>query len=421
MLTVNDNNPNGMRIAGITATEVGGGVSNAMVTLEAPIAEYPLTQLTNDNGAYAFNNNPMNADYMVTVVKDDNHTNGVSTLDLVLIQRHIVGFADLDSPYKVIAADINSDEKVSSIDVVELRKVILGIQEEFSANTSWRFVDAGQTFADALQPWPIDEEREIEDLVANMNIEHFVAVKIGDVNATAEHNVAGTTTEVRSSTPMILEIEERTVTAGEVVEIAINSEEFKTVSGLQATIEFNGMTFSDVSGRAIDVRASNVGVISDNVITMSWNTNTAVSTADEALFVITAIATADGQLSEMISITDRVITPEVYTGESLTIQPLELSTRDIDGITGVNELMQNEPNPFKTVTEIKFSLAESGSATMTIMDVTGKVLHTITDEYNAGSNTIKLERSDVQMASGVIYYTLESGDYSETMKMIVID
>ena len=418
-LTVIDNNGSGSRAAGITATELGNGVSEAEVLIEANISEYPLTVATSATGDYAFDSNPNGIDYEITVNKNDDHTNGVSTLDLVLIQRHIVGFTNLDSPYKVIAADINADDKVSSIDIVELRKLVLGVQDEFNNNTSWRFVDGTQTFADITSPFPVDESRVISNLTVDMNEENFVAVKVGDVNATATHNVAGATTEVRSGTSMLLEVSDRAVVAGEQVEISVSSADFNAVSGLQMTVEFNGLTFNDVSGKAIAVGASNVGVISDNVITMSWNTNTAVTTTDE-LFVITAVATQNGNISEMIKVTDRVITPEVYVGSSLETLNVELGIRGSNGLALANELMQNEPNPFKQSTAISFNLATAGKASLTIRDVAGKVIRTVNGEYAAGMNTISIEKSDINTV-GVLYYTIESGDFSETKKMIIVD
>ena len=185
------------------------------------------------------------------------------------------------------------------------------------------------------------------------------------------------------------------------------------------TVEFNGLTFNDVSGKAIAVGASNVGVISDNVITMSWNSNTAVTTTDE-LFVITAVATQNGNISEMIKVTDRVITPEVYVGSSLETLNVELGIRGSNGLALANELMQNEPNPFKQSTAISFNLATAGKASLTIRDVAGKVIRTVNGEYAAGMNTISIEKSDINTV-GVLYYTIESGDFSETKKMIIIE
>ncbi|MBK9583675.1 MAG: hypothetical protein IPO48_17815 [Saprospiraceae bacterium] len=69
--------------------------------------------------------------------------NGVSTLDLVMIQRHILGLQALDSNYKLIAADANNDGKVTASDLTDLRKLILGVTTALPNNTSWKFPVAG--------------------------------------------------------------------------------------------------------------------------------------------------------------------------------------------------------------------------------------------------------------------------------------
>ena len=67
--------------------------------------------------------------------------NGVSTLDLVAIQKHLLGITPFTEFDKFVAADINLSETVSAIDIVELRKLILGIYVDFPNNESWRFID----------------------------------------------------------------------------------------------------------------------------------------------------------------------------------------------------------------------------------------------------------------------------------------
>ena len=99
---------------------------------------------------------------------------------------------------------------------------------------------------------------------------------------------------------------------------------------------------------------------------------------------------------------------------------MELGIRGENGVVVANMLMQNEPNPFKEMTTISFNLVKAGKATLTVRDVAGKVIRTVKGEYSAGINTISLAKSDLDMV-GVLYYTLESGNFSETKKMIVIE
>ena len=60
-------------------------------------------------------------------------------MDLLQIQKHIGGIERFGSVDQYISADINNDGDISITDLIELRKLILGIQAGFSNNTSWRF------------------------------------------------------------------------------------------------------------------------------------------------------------------------------------------------------------------------------------------------------------------------------------------
>ena len=83
-------------------------------------------------------------------------------------------------------------------------------------------------------------------------------------------------------------------------------------------------------------------------------------------------------------------------------------------------LYQNEPNPFDNKTSILFNLPESGAATISIHDITGKLLKLDTKLFNNGLNAYEVNSSDIK-ATGILYYQVESGNFSATKKMILID
>jgi len=83
------------------------------------------------------------------------------------------------------------------------------------------------------------------------------------------------------------------------------------------------------------------------------------------------------------------------------------------------ELKQNMPNPYKGETMIGFNVPQSGRATLTINDVTGRVLKVVRGGFAKGANQIRIHSKDLP-ASGVLYYTLTAGEYTATMKMIII-
>ncbi|MBK8622321.1 MAG: T9SS type A sorting domain-containing protein [Saprospiraceae bacterium] len=105
---------------------------------------------------------------------------GISGLDLILTQRHILGLKEFSSPYQWIAADVNRSRSINSLDLVEIRKIILGTRTQFPNNVpSWVFVDETYEFPFG----PLGEK--FKDTIVTRSPstqQNFVAVKMGDVD-----------------------------------------------------------------------------------------------------------------------------------------------------------------------------------------------------------------------------------------------
>lgn len=133
------------------------------------------------NGSFLFeNNDPLEA-YAFEGDMFGDPVAGVSTFDLVLIQKHILGIQTFTSPFQYVAADINGDGKINTIDLVILRKLILGVNEEFPQGKSWRLIP--EKFCKENQN-PLSWQDEIILLpgyhpVYDLN---FIPVKMGDVS-----------------------------------------------------------------------------------------------------------------------------------------------------------------------------------------------------------------------------------------------
>ncbi|HSL88618.1 MAG TPA: T9SS type A sorting domain-containing protein, partial [Ignavibacteriaceae bacterium] len=82
-------------------------------------------------------------------------------------------------------------------------------------------------------------------------------------------------------------------------------------------------------------------------------------------------------------------------------------------------LLQNYPNPFNPVTKINYSIAHTGKAILKIYDVLGREIRTIVNEEKpAGNHTVEFNAAD--LASGVYIYRLQSGDYINSKKMLLL-
>ncbi len=82
-------------------------------------------------------------------------------------------------------------------------------------------------------------------------------------------------------------------------------------------------------------------------------------------------------------------------------------------------LSQNFPNPFNPVTKIKFTLPKSSITKITIYDISGREVTTLAaEQLNAGYYETEFDGN--KFSSGVYYYKLSAGDYTETKKMVLI-
>lgn len=107
---------------------------------------------------------------------------GVTTQDIALIRQHILGQAPLNSPYKLLAADVNNSGSLSTHDIVFMRRVIAGTATSYPAGV-WKFVRSDFTFVDPSAPWGFDSSRSISNPTSNQPNLDFIGIKLGDVNA----------------------------------------------------------------------------------------------------------------------------------------------------------------------------------------------------------------------------------------------
>ena len=144
---------------------------------------------TTNTGSYGFNCLPNSSNETIRLYKinDINKTNGVSTIDVALIQSHILGKNILNSPYKLIAADVNGDGKVSILDIVYIKRLVLGIDTIFTNSVTgqkrlWTFVDSSYKYPDTTNPFPIKDSISFIGLNAKQTNQTFIGIKLGDVN-----------------------------------------------------------------------------------------------------------------------------------------------------------------------------------------------------------------------------------------------
>lgn len=409
-------------ISGHVLTRNNEGILDIEVQLMDVAEQGANMDLTQEDGVYAFDDVNFYGTYAIAPHKNDDASNGVSTLDLVMVQRHILGLEELDSPYKLIAADANGSDDLTASDLLLLRKVILGINTTFNDNTSWRFVPTTHEIEDPTDPYGFPEQVEFDELYVSNNDINFTAIKTGDVNGSASNGLKNEEeTETRSGAKSF-SVSNQTFNNGSQVSVAINANEVRSMIGMQFTIEYDAsmLNYTGISNGKLTMNNYNVKAENGSLM-ISWNTTNAIelSSVDE-LFSLNFTAVTDGQVNEAINMSSNGVQAEYYDESLNTFDlELELGNRSVV-VEATNTLHQNSPNPFKGMTTIGFDLQEGGMATLAIFDIAGKELYNITNEFDQGYNEMTIDVTSLNTGSGVLFYTLQAGDFIKTKKMMMI-
>lgn len=420
VIKCNDVTDNILSIGGRVTNEYNQIVNNVEIEIEADVDGFPQT-IMNDAalGTYYFQDLDLNESYTLSSYKEDEAINGVSTLDLVLIQKHILQATFLNSPYKVIAADIDNNQKVSTLDLIHLRKLILGVRTDFPGDQeSWRFVEKDYVFADDLDPWPFPESIDVIGITAPRLSENFTAIKIGDVTGDADPVNFGGNVVNRNNGALSLYIDGIESNDQDQLEIPVYAENFSSIYGFQFTIEVNPdvASVADVQVALDDMDDSNFAILDEHTISVSWNTSDVVSVdEDQAVFTLVLNGNNSENIQNAISITSNVTRAEAYN-EDLEI--MNVTLRDAVMMHSL-VLHQNRPNPFAGQTTVAFELPEATDVTLSVYDVNGRLIHSDKNFFEKGYNELTMNSEQLD-ATGLMYYTIETAFGTLSKKMLSI-
>ena len=408
-------------ISGSVFMENGNSVDGAMMHLVG--SDVPPLAI-NAEGDYLFEDVPINQDYVLQPEKQSLSYEGISIADIILINKHILGTELLDSPYKMIAADIDQNNVITMYDLVQLRNALLEEQESFPENTTWRFIDASYEFLNPSNPFQEDfpETYAIEPLLDTMGQLDFIAVKIGDVDNSVLSNEL-TQSQSRSfgealnfTIQPFIDTNEKTIT------YQFFPHDFERIEGYQFSVDFDvhQMAFKQLIATSI-IGEQHFGwkFLDRGTITTSWHTIESVQlSAKEPLFSLVFEMSADGREVLPLNLSSSRLPAEAYTvqGDHLIVQgkmqenPLPKSFSDLG-------LLQNNPNPFKESTIIGFNVPMETTLTLSVFDNTGSILFQEEKWFPKGSHNWTLKGKDLSH-SGVLYYQLKSNNSVLTKKMI---
>lgn len=329
------------------------------------------------SGTYSLSNvaHLRNANYRLKPVKTDNPLNGISTLDLALISKHILGLEVFKCPWQLLAADINCNGSISTFDVVTGRKLILGILDTLPCG-SWRFSSAGDT-------------------ASKGNCVAFQGVKVGDVNAGPNCPVAEPIpADDRNRTVFSLYVEDQPLKKGVAYRIPLNAGGEGGLSAFQFRLQLAPQAAQldrlEGAGYLTDFSGDMYhggGRANDGLTSVVWYAGEAVSAkAHQPLLWLNLTATEDVALREVLRVVPLGLNPEWYD-ENGDAHPIELQWYTTNQrLAGVSIA----PNPNAGVFWLGFSAEKEETTTIQVFDLQGKMVFEQPYSAHSGHNSFEI-------------------------------
>ena len=352
---------------------------------------------------------------------DINKTNGVTTLDIALTQAHILQKNLLNSPYKIIAADVNGDSRVTALDIVYMKRLILGIDTTFTNSTTkqtrlWAFVDSTYKFPDTTNPFPFKDSISYTALNASKSNQTFIGCKLGDVNW--DWNPAIPRPIVNNINAVELSYNPVNANNEQIIRIPVRVKNFRDMQGIQYTINFNPSVLKWVG---VDNNTMNFDMgtnhAAEGKVSFLWvDAKNEIKTLDDGSVIFDIVFEKIGDcINEQLdldgSITSVVAYDKDYQSHNVVFKPSVINSSDTKDVWTVS------PNPTKDgVIKVQMNLRENKTVVFRLIDNTGRVLMVKQVEGVKGSNNIILREGNIP---GGIYYLQAVG--VEGVKQIIID
>ncbi len=261
---------------------------------ESLISKYCISQQSGIHYGFILKNRKIGT-YNFRFVKNTGAREAITTKDIVLIQRHILGLAKFTDTLQNIAADVNYNFNITASDITELRRLILGIKENFTVVKPWYFLRSDwRTVAKPNRPISEIEFKGIS--VPNLpltNVNVF-ALKMGDIDLSYNGLKTNELKDRKESNDCYLQLMKPVYLDGKSW-IPVYLKANKEILGLQ--FELNTENSSDMEFKNLQLNDSDYW-ISKNSLRLSWSEGTALKwNQDLPLFYLAANSTNSIQLN----------------------------------------------------------------------------------------------------------------------------
>jgi len=371
--------------------------------------------------------------YVVTPSKNNDLTksNGVTALDLALIQSHILGTNLFNNPYKCFAADVTNDGQINTLDIVYIKRLILGIDTTFAGNRLWSFINTDATFSDPNNPFgscSLGLYTNAFNRTINANClttgQSFYGVKLGDVNW--DWNPAIPRPTVGSNTDVKLHYNGLPNTNGNTLHVPITVKNLKNIMSLEFTLNFNPavLKWKGILNPSLNIETGTSNVDSGKV-SFLWidSLNTIKSIGDDNNLVDLVFEKLGDYSNEQLTLSDDLI-PTFALDQSFSKRNITLTKSTTSSFTSSSSLIKESllisPNPTSNgIINVQLQLKENKAVNFSLVDLRGRIVLQQKMECVKGNNTISLQSNQLKIPAGMYY--LKTSEIEEDMiKMVMV-
>ena len=313
---------------------------------------------------------------------------------MVIIQRHILGIIPFNTPYQYFAADINLSGSISTFDLVQLRRMILGI--ETGANIPiWRFID--EDIMDDSAPWS-QTNLEVEFPVVQAEKElTIMAIKVGDLNGNVNPNGLHIS-EPRTGIPAYpIALTNHFLNTGSSHHIPLEVD-LSDLEGLQFQLNLNG---AELLGVQADFLTDQQYVIERNRLKICWDTWTSSSSKKKGELVLEVEVTTPNQLKNILQVATEAY-PSIALTQYQEEQPVGLQFTD-----PIQNSVTVHPNPFTDQVTFTIPTEKQQPIHLSIYNLHGALIYKTTLLSQEGNNQLQLDRPIFPNA-GIFFYQIQS-------------
>ena len=392
-------------VTGQFVNYIGDSIANVGILISGTTN---LDTTTSLKGKYAFNG-VLGGTYTIAPYKinDGQKTNGVSTLDIIKIQSHILRIDTLNTPYKLIASDVNSSGTITNLDLLYIRRFILGIDPSFPGNKLWAFVDSTQVFTDRTNPFPFRNSKSIGSLQANTR-QSFIGVKLGDVNDTwnyavlsSNDSIIGTIKSMSTQAPsrVVLQVESVGSKNYDTIYAKIKVKIFDKIKGLQGTLNWNtqNLQFVDVVENPLHLDFGMTN-LSKGKLPILFNdpANKSVTLSENELFLTVKFIKKSSFSIDSIGFDSSITAVECYNDQlqkcSVIIQGAVNAITQTAEQASVNvSIMRVYPNPTTGIVIVDVFAQKQEQSNLIVYDEDGRQLYLTNFNLNTGLNQVKVD------------------------------